>query len=658
MPFRSSSAMPRRSAPAPLVRTWGRWRLAPIWAACFATVVAVALKGGLDPLAAAALVVSVGLLTWRAARVAHQHATLVGAVDSDRRRLRTLLGDVADQVVICDAHGLVTEVVGAGNGALLSTSGLVGTRMLDLVHESDRASALAAMEGALSQRGRSTPWEGRVRVPGGRTAWVNAAVVDRRADPDVRGLVVTFRDVTVRRAAEQELERLAHFDPLTGLPSRATLVADLRAALLHASPTRPVSVLYCDLDRLKVVNDSLGHHTGDLLIAAVAKRWTDALPGHTTLSRFGGDEFVVLVPHVEDGPGPAVVADAMVAALDQSIVVAGYELTVTASIGLATVIDRDKAAEDVLRDADAALYEAKTGGRNRVVEFDTDMGDAAVERLLLESDLRSALRSGLIEVHLQPIMDLATRRPSSFEALLRWEHPVRGWVRPDKIVHVAEETGLIVELGNVVLELSCQAIAWMRDLLGTPVKVAVNTSPLQLARAEFMSTVDEVLRRYDLPASALVIEVTEGILLDPAGQGRATLQALHHRGIGISLDDFGTGYSSLSYLGTFPLDQLKLDRSITNGATETATGLAVLRGVLHMTEQLGLPVVAEGLETEEQIAQLTALGATHGQGWGFAAAMPVSEAIRWARRWASDETGDQGSDDRGAPRAGISDDQP
>ena len=602
--------------------------------------------------------VSVGLLTWRAARVAHQHATLVGAVDSDRRRLRTLLGDVADQVVICDDHGLVTEIVGAGNGAMLSTSGLVGTRMLDLVHESDRASALAAMEGALSQRGRSTPWEGRVRVPGGLTAWVNAAVVDRRDDPDVRGLVVTFRDVTVRRAAEQELERLAHFDPLTGLPSRATLVADLRAALLHASPTHPVSVLYCDLDRLKVVNDSLGHHTGDLLIAAVAKRWSDALPGHTTLSRFGGDEFVVLVPHVEDGPGPAAVADAMVAALDQSIVVAGYELTVTASIGLATVVDRDKAAEDVLRDADAALYEAKSGGRNRVVEFDTDMGDAAVERLLLESDLRSALRSGLIEVHLQPIMDLATRRPSSFEALLRWEHPVRGWVRPDKIVHVAEETGLIVELGNVVLELSCQAIAWMRDLLGTPVKVAVNTSPLQLARAEFMSTVDEVLRRYDLPASALVIEVTEGILLDPAGQGRATLQALHHRGIGISLDDFGTGYSSLSYLGTFPLDQLKLDRTITNGATETATGLAVLRGVLHMTEQLGLPVVAEGLETEEQIAQLTARGATHGQGGGFAAAMPVSEAIRWARRWASDETGDRGSDDHGAPRAGISDDQP
>ncbi|WP_108667964.1 putative bifunctional diguanylate cyclase/phosphodiesterase [Euzebya rosea] len=654
-----SPAMARRPARSSLARTWDRWRLTPVWTACFATVVAVALRGGLAPPAAASLVLAVGLLTWRAARVTHEHRTLVDAVDSDRRRLQTLLGDVADQVVICNDHGLVTEVVGAVAGMPVGTSEMAGTRLLDLVHESDRASALAAMEGALAHPGSSTPWEGRVRLPDGRTAWINAAVVDRRGDPDVHGMVVTFRDVTDRRKAEQELERLALFDPLTGLPSRATLVTDLRTALRHASPTHPISVLYCDLDRLKVVNDSLGHHTGDLLIAAVAKRWVDALPSHTTLSRFGGDEFVVLAPYVEEGPGPAVVADAMVAALNQSIVVAGYELTVTASIGIATVVDSGKAAEDVLRDADAALYEAKTGGRNRVVLFDDEMGDAAVERLLLESDLRSALRSGLIEVHLQPIMDLATNRPSSFEALLRWEHPVRGWVRPDRIVHVAEETGLIVELGNVVLELSCQAIAWMRDLLGTPVKVAVNTSPLQLARAEFMSTVDQVLRRYDLPASALVIEVTEGILLDPAGQGRATLQALHHRGIGISLDDFGTGYSSLSYLGTFPLDQLKLDRTITTGATETPTGLAVLRGVLHMTEQLGLPVVAEGLETDEQIAQLTELGATHGQGWGFAPAMPVAEAIKWARGWVTERA--QEPDEGGAASSsppGLSDDRP
>ena len=584
---------------------------------------------GLDAVEVGLVLLAGTLLMARIMRMVRTERRLRASVEVDRRRLQVLLGDVQDHIVIVDRDFVVTAEVSRTSSHLVGEGGMTGMCLIDGVHPDDRAAMRAAMARAATEPGVSNTAELRIMAAGGE-AWIEGTMVDRFDDPEIGGLIVTFRDITSRRLAQMDLQRRAMYDELTGLASRETLRGLAREALAGANERRPVALLYCDLDRLKVVNDSLGHHVGDEVIRAVADRWDALLPAHAVLSRFGGDEFVICLPHVEGAAAPLDLAGEMLLALRTPVRVAGHELTIQASIGVALVDNPFTLIDEALRDADAALYAAKNGGRNQVQVFDPGMRRAALDRLHLEQELRQALRQGTVQAHLQPVVDLATGLPRSFEALVRWRTESRGWVPADTIVELAEETGLILSLGEHVLDQACGAIARIREATGSPLKVAVNTSALQLMRPDFADRVRGTLQRHRLPADALVLEVTESILLDDEGLARATLRDLHRSGIAISLDDFGTGYSSLSYLGTFPLDQLKLDRTLVTGTADTVTGSAVLSGIIRITESLGVPVVAEGLEQLADVQRVRQLGAALGQGWYYARPMPPEEALAWA----------------------------
>ena len=583
---------------------------------------------GTDWIEVGLVMVAGGALMTRVMRVVTAERRLTTTLAQDRRRLQMLLGDIQDHIVIVDRDFVVTAQVDRDHSALVGEGGMTGVCLLDTVAPEDAQRMRDAAAGAAAEPGVPRTQELRIQAADGQ-AWIEGTMVDRFADPDIGGLIVTFRDITARRLAQEDLQRRALYDELTGLASRDTLRAVAREAMADASEAAPVALLYCDLDRLKVINDSLGHHVGDEVIRAVADRWTALLPDGTTLSRFGGDEFVLCHVPRRGGMDALDLARAMLAALRIPVRAAGHELTVSASIGLTTITDDCSLVDEALRDADAALYEAKNAGRNRVTAFAPTMRRAALDRLHLEQELRQALRQGTVEVHLQPVVDLATGRPSSFEALVRWRAEARGWVPAATIIELAEETGLILALGDLVLDQACAAIARIREATGLPLRVAVNTSALQLVRPEFGGRVRGTLRRHRLPADALTLEVTESVLLDAEGLAHQALRELHRDGIAISLDDFGTGYSSLSYLGTFPLDQLKLDRSLVTGTAETVTGSAVLSGVIQISESLGLPVVAEGLEQRADVKRVRQLGATLGQGWYFARAMPTEDVLAW-----------------------------
>lgn len=561
----------------------------------------------------------------RVVRVVGSERRMSSRLDSQRRRLETLLSDSQDHIVIVDEDFVVLEGVNRDGD---TATGMVGMPLLEALHPDDVGLLVEGRAKAAASPGVSQRQELRL-VVGGHVSWIEGSIVDHTANPLVGGLVVTFRDITERRVAQEDLRRQANEDELTGLPNRNAIRAIAEAALASASEAQPVSLLYCDLDRLKVINDGLGHDVGDQVIAAVAARWDELIGPWGTIGRVGGDEFVVVVPHNALGPGSQHVGTALIDDLNEPVHVGDRVLSLSVSVGLSVVTSPETTVDAALRDADAALYAAKNDGRNRLKVFDPAMRANALLRLQLEQELRDALREGGIEIHLQPIVDLDTGLPVSFEALVRWNLEGVGWIPADRLIALAEESGLIVPLGECVLDLACAAIARIRCESGQQVRVAVNTSAIQLLHPPFVSTVLDTLAAHDLGTDALALEVTESVLIDEAGVGRATLTTLHGHGIAISMDDFGTGYSSLSYLGTFPLDELKLDRSLVTGAMATATGAAVLGGILHITESLGLPVVAEGLETEAAVDHLRTTGAQLGQGWFFAKPMTCDEAIDW-----------------------------
>ena len=616
-------------APGPTVQWW-----APMAVSIGIYMIHAFVRGpisgpGFDAVEATIIALNGIMLVMRIAQVVRQRDELHREGSADRTRLRMLLTDVRDHIVVLGPDLRLRTSQKAFPEGLLPAGATAEMTLIDAIHPDDRDLVRTAIARANANPGQSQSAQVRVRNVDGTISWFEGAIVDRFATEGIGGYVVTFRDITSRRAMELDLQRRVAVDDLTGLPSRAAMRQVVSEAITHASGKRPVTVLYADIDRLKVINDSLGHHVGDEVIRGVARRWAELVPAGATLGRLGADELLICYPHGLGRLPVEALAATLLAALDAPIDSAGHQLTVTASIGMTTITDPGTRVDVAMRDADAAMYRAKSAGRDRAVMFNPDMREAAVARLRLEQNLRVALRNHELAIHLQPVVDLSTGETSAFEALVRWNAPDGTPVRPDVLISLAEETGLIVQLGQEVLEQACDAIRVIRQATGKSLRIAVNTSPIQLVRADFVDAVRSALAKNGLPPSALVIEVTETALLDEEGSGRATLQALHRDGVLISLDDFGTGFSSLSYLGTFPLDQLKLDRSLVSGAVRTATGEAVLNGVLTITESLGLPVVAEGLEDEETARRLHGLGAGYGQGWHYARAMPLPDALAW-----------------------------
>jgi diguanylate cyclase (GGDEF)-like protein len=439
---------------------------------------------------------------------------------------------------------------------------------------------------------------------------------------DNGGSVVLVDDVTEQKNAEARIEYLARYDALTGLPNRSFFRDEINRIMKHMSREGSCAILFIDLDQFKQINDTLGHSTGDTLLRKVAERLRGIVRATDIIARLGGDEFVILQLPLNSPEDASNLARRIVAELSRPYEVDGNELAIGASIGIALSPKDGTQADVLLKSADLALYRAKSDGRSGWRFFEPEMDAKVKARRKLELDLRSALSNDAFELHYQPIIDLKTERICACEALLRWPHPERGMISPAEFIPVAEEMGLIVEIGSYVLRKACmEAMVWPNDVC-----VAVNLSPIQFRRGNVVRAVWQALTSSGLAASRLQVEITESVLIQDTEATCATLARLRDLGVIISLDDFGTGYSSLSYLNTFPFNKLKIDRSFVLGIETSERSRTLLSGVARLSAELGLTVVVEGIETDNQLRLIRKdLHINEAQGFLFCRPMPGSQ---------------------------------
>lgn len=444
---------------------------------------------------------------------------------------------------------------------------------------------------------------------------------------DIEYYSCVLHDISERKAFEFQLAHQATHDPLTGLPNRTLLLDRLGVALARARRNeRHLAVLFLDLDHFKVVNDSLGHSLGDRLLVEIAKRLGAALRPGDTIARFGGDEFVVLCEELDDRHDAIPLAERLVDSISGPFSIDDSEVFVHVSIGIAFAESAEADPETLIRDADAAMYQAKDRGRARWVIFDHAMRAHAVERLAIENTLRRALERHELKVYYQPIIDLDYGRITGVEALVRWGHPERGLLLPGDFIHIAEETGLIMPIGRWVFDQACRQVQRWRveyPQLKT-LHLSVNLSGHQLAHPEIIRDVGSVLAETGIDPSLVDIEMTESVLMEDVEASHVTLAKLKALGVRLAIDDFGTGYSSLSYLRRFPVDQLKVDRSFVDGLGSDPNDSAIVTAIITLAHTLGLEAVAEGVETAEQLSELRRLSCDKGQ--GFLMARPATAA--------------------------------
>jgi diguanylate cyclase (GGDEF)-like protein/PAS domain S-box-containing protein len=443
-----------------------------------------------------------------------------------------------------------------------------------------------------------------------------APIHDRRGH--VTGAVMVFHDVSKARALSLRMSYLAQHDNLTDLPNRILLNDRLtQATALARRHGRKLAVLFLDGDRFKHINDSLGHAIGDRLLQSVAQRLLDCVRRSDTVSRQGGDEFVILLSEVAHAQDAAVSAEKILVAMSAPHRIDHHDVHLTVSIGIVTYPDDGTDAETLVKNADFAMYDAKNNGRNNYQFFRPDMNVRAMERQSIESGLRDAMERGEFVLHYQPKMNLETGGIIGVEALIRWHHPQRGLVPPAQFIPVAEDCGFIVPIGRWVLHEAChQARAWQDSGL-RPVRIAVNVSAVELRANDFVAGVNDILTETGLDPRYLELELTETFLMQDSKSTVAVLQALKGMGVQLALDDFGTGYSSLSYLKRFPIDSLKIDRSFVRDLTTDPDDASIVTAVISMGKSLHMGVVAEGVETREQLAFLQEQSCPEGQGYYF-----------------------------------------
>lgn len=467
---------------------------------------------------------------------------------------------------------------------------------------------------------------------GGRIACsINAGlVVDALGKP--LKIVGSIRDISERRLAEHEIRKLAYHDTLTGLPNRSLFHDRLNQALAQAQRhDRPLAVLFLDLDRFKDVNDTLGHPSGDQLLKTVAQRLSLCVRQSDTVARFGGDEFVVLLTSVRDEGDAALVAEKILMLLSEPVDIDGQEVFTSSSIGVVMCPHDGVDGDVLLKHADMAMYAAKEKGRNNYQFFSEEMNRSAINRHQLEHKLRRAIEEEQFELYYQPQWDMRTRSMIGVEALLRWTHPEDGPISPARFIPVAEETGLIRPLGEWVLRAACAQVCEWQEMGHPPVRVGVNISGRQFRQPDLVAMIDRILDETGLSPQYLELELTESYLMEDAVATNRTLEFLKVRGIELAIDDFGTGYSSLSYLKNFPIDRIKIDQSFVRDVTSSRDDAAIVEAIIAMANSLDLDVIAEGVETTEQLKFLQNKGCREMQGYFFARPMPASEMSRYLK---------------------------
>jgi len=537
-----------------------------------------------------------------------------------QRQLGELLEVMQFLAVLQDVQGRVSYC----NDALLRLTGygredVVGKNWFDLfVPAEERESRRGAYLAELPRGDFQPNIERELQTANGEQRLIQWNVLPLREGARVIGCARIGTDVTEIRRASQKLLHDAFHDALTGLPNRALFMDRLshRLALEKRRQGSSFSVLFLDVDRFKVINDSLGHVRGDELLAEVGRRLQACLRAGDTVARLGGDEFTILIEDVKNKAEALKVAERVQQDLRAPFSIGGQEIFSGASIGIAHGSSGYARPEDILRDADTALYRAKAQGRGRFVEFDPSMHDRAMALLRLETDLRRALDRNELRIHYQPVVSLATGRIVGAEALVRWLHPERGLVSPIEFIPLAEETGLIIAIGGWVLTEACRQMKEWQDKVGqAELELSVNLSSQQFAQPGLVAQVADVLRETGLSPRCLRLEVTESLLMERHPHIADTLTELRAMGVRLDLDDFGTGYSSLSYLHQFPIDTLKIDKSFIARIGESEEGLEIVHTIMSLARSLDMEVVAEGVENAKQLDALRQLGCAHAQGY-------------------------------------------
>ncbi|MBA2381502.1 MAG: EAL domain-containing protein [Chloroflexi bacterium] len=580
------------------------------------------------------LVVLIVVLTgWFVRRLFTSNGRLATAMQASDE-LATIVSTADDAILSVDNHGrILTWNDGAERAFRATRAGVVGRPAIDLFPPDHRDEVQTRLDGVAASGGVDR-FETVIRSGGDELidALLTLSPI-RAADGAVSGLSVIARDISARKRLEEQLEHQALHDSLTGLPNRALFRDRLDQALSrHGRPlvidraSTTTGVLFIDLDDFKVINDTLGHKIGDELLIEVGRRIDAAIRPGDTAARLGGDEFTVLLEDLDDASRARVIADRILAALAAPFRLEGHDVVIGASIGI-VVSDRHAAGPDeLLRSADTALYEAKGKGKGQHATFHEEMSERAWYRLELEAELRKAINDGQMIVEYQPIVDLQTGDITELEALVRWRHPSHGIIPPNDFIGLAEETGLIVSIGEQVLAMATMAVAGLRaerpDLGG--VGLAINVSPRELRRSDLVETFGAACVAAGLPRTALKIEITEGIQLDDAAS-ISRLETLRASGVRISIDDFGTGYSSLASFRTMPVDGLKLDRLFVAALGEAREETAIVTATIAFGAALLVDVTAEGIETPTQLALLRTLGCRFGQGYLFARPMSIEQ---------------------------------
>jgi diguanylate cyclase (GGDEF)-like protein len=487
----------------------------------------------------------------------------------------------------------------------------------------DAARILAHDEQALQSRNGFLGDDHSITTPGnGLRSVVTRKLVIRDEEGEPQYLLAVIEDVTERKRAADQIAHMALHDALTDLPNRVLFHRRLEHALTRVRRGENLAVLCLDLDHFKNVNDTHGHPLGDELLKAVAERLRGCVRETDTLARLGGDEFAIIqAGEIHQREAASVLADRIIEVIAKPFDLDGNEVNIGTSIGIALAPEHGTNPDNLLKMADMALYCAKSAGRNGYRFFDPDIGAAANARHVLESELRKAIQQRELELYYQPIIETKTRRICAAEALLRWRHPTKGMITPDKFIPLAEDSGIIVQIGEWVLRTACaDAARWPAH-----VKVAVNLSPLQFRKTNLSDTVMDTLAQAGLPPERLEIEITETALIETAAECLPALHRFRKAGISVALDDFGTGYSSLSQLTMFPFDKIKIDKSFTQNLTKRSECAAIISAALTLAQSLDIATTAEGIETKEQYQLLKLAGVTSLQGYFFKRPCPISE---------------------------------
>ena len=453
-----------------------------------------------------------------------------------------------------------------------------------------------------------------------------------RLVPAIRRELNDADDRRALREAQQSLRHQAYHDVLTGLPNRWLLRDRTEQALAHVrSKKSALAMLFLDLDRFKNLNDTLGHMVGDQLLRAVAERLQGVLFERDTLARLGGDEFAILLTDIEDKSAAGAAAERMLKLFQEQFILDGKEVYVDSSIGVALYPENGAEMDALIKNAEAAMYYAKDQGRNNFQFSSDDIRAATADRFVIENELRAAVRGDQLRVFYQPQFALASGEITGIEALVRWEHPTRGMIPPDKFIPVAEETGLILSLGEWVFQHAVADLERMRQAGCQPGRLAVNVSARQLYHKETLNMLQGILQDFDIGSSMLEVEITESGIMQNPETAVFNLKVIQGMGIGISIDDFGTGYSSLAYLKRFPIDTLKIDRSFVRDIAFDKEDATIVRTIVAMANALNLRVIAEGVENQEQYDFLASLACDEGQGYLFARPMPCDDLIAFVR---------------------------